>query len=1147
MKPASLYRADILILLTLLLMSVYAAAQAMPSQTTLAPFSPLDLSPALWLDANDAGTLTLDGNAVISWADKSGNGFDAAAPEVGKRPLYTPALPAISFDGADDILESADIGYGANNDITLFVIAQADSLTQPGANNAGWVVTKSPFTGNAPYGINFSNQYRTVVNSQQHYLGGYDLDRHMMGMRFDGTLQTAYIDGEQDEGFTTATPISNSDKVGIGNAAGNHTYRPFQGSVSEVLIFQTALSDCEVDLIEGYLARKWNLTANLPSDHPLKTVDMTICTDQGLTIAENSSNGTAVGILSHVALDNSGSITWQLIADSYLPGTFALDSSSGAIMVADSSQLDFETVPVHHLTVTVSNGSETTTPVAVAIQVTDENDGESKEHSILWGANGELWNPRGRLPDFSYAGYQRGEQAIPTVAMATNVTDFGAVPDDGLDDTQAIQDAIDATVSGAVFLPAGQYDISAPLTITKSDIVLRGASPDENGGTIIYSALNATDVNGGVWDYGFATGSTGFFIHAFGGFPHSAVNVVATAKRGDRTLTVSDASGFSVGDAVALRLTDDALYGSFYHHLHADKLAGPPSESCDWAGADDDWVHTVERISGNLVTLAEPLRFDVDLAWAPQLLETSHISEVGIEDLRIEFISVSAPTHLTELGYNAIEFEQVRNGWIRNVAIENADNGITLSRRTTWVTAEDIVYEGRRGHHGISIFHADNNLFQNITYNSDEAWIHSASVSHTASGNVYSKLVTNGGHELSLDHHRDSPFENLFTEIGANWSFRSGGSVCAGPNAAARNVYWNLAGSFAERPSWENTQSTFVTQLGISEAYSETGMFYEQLTPVTPSNLYAAQLSRRLNLPVDPTFSSDVLMGNRANWFERDRARWRVEDMGGEMVYALFFGEYGSVGNGRLGEYSIIDSSLTGDLTFTTHVQSRESLLTNSSADFALLIDYQDDENYRFGLISSAAGESGLYEVMNGVVSALETAVSAILIDNNPHTATLMRSGNDLTLKFDDAVIATTTLSSLNQPHLAIVSTTQVGLGSLDDSADFDNIAICAPPTAATLTDIDVGSSSNTIHWDDEYTVYHLWWSSTNPYFTPSGDCATASNCAVITAPASSYVHSVTDNTANYTYILIAQDSCGTTAPTSKRQAKFNFGIIPGN
>ncbi|MGZ8920969.1 MAG: hypothetical protein ACXW3L_08290, partial [Limisphaerales bacterium] len=32
------------------------------------------------------------------------------------------------------------------------------------------------------------------------------------------------------------------------------------------------------------------------------------------------------------------------------------------------------------------------------------------EHSELWGAAGEKWDARSRLPDFSFAGYHRGEK-----------------------------------------------------------------------------------------------------------------------------------------------------------------------------------------------------------------------------------------------------------------------------------------------------------------------------------------------------------------------------------------------------------------------------------------------------------------------------------------------------------------------------------------------------------------------------------------------------------------------------------------------------------------------------------------------------------------------------------------------------------------
>ena len=133
----------------------------------------------------------------------------------------------------------------------------------------------------------------------------------------------------------------------------------------------------------------------------------------------------------------------------------------------------------------------------------------------------------------------------------------------------------------------------------------------------------------------------------------------------------------------------------------------------------------------------------------------------------IRFAYISPPAHHIEPGYNGIEFEQVYNGWVRNVAIENSDNGSMLSRQSAWITVEDILFEGREGHHGISVFHANSNLLQNLDFNSTGAWTHSTTVDHTATGNVHSNIVSSSGHELLLDHHRYLPLENLFTEIGS--------------------------------------------------------------------------------------------------------------------------------------------------------------------------------------------------------------------------------------------------------------------------------------------------------------------------------------------------------------------------------------------
>ena len=40
---------------------------------------------------------------------------------------------------------------------------------------------------------------------------------------------------------------------------------------------------------------------------------------------------------------------------------------------------------------------------------------DSPQHSLLWGRDGERWQPDSRLPDFSYAGYYRGEKPLPTL------------------------------------------------------------------------------------------------------------------------------------------------------------------------------------------------------------------------------------------------------------------------------------------------------------------------------------------------------------------------------------------------------------------------------------------------------------------------------------------------------------------------------------------------------------------------------------------------------------------------------------------------------------------------------------------------------------------------------------------------------------
>ncbi len=68
------------------------------------------------------------------------------------------------------------------------------------------------------------------------------------------------------------------------------------------------------------------------------------------------------------------------------------------------------------------------------------------------------------LPDFSYAGYQHGEVPIPQVTGPIfKVSDYGAVPNDEQNDSEAIQKAVDAAGDaggGVVLFEKGIYLIN---------------------------------------------------------------------------------------------------------------------------------------------------------------------------------------------------------------------------------------------------------------------------------------------------------------------------------------------------------------------------------------------------------------------------------------------------------------------------------------------------------------------------------------------------------------------------------------------------------------------------------------------------------------------------------------------------------------
>lgn len=476
-------------------------------------------------------------------------------------------------------------------------------------------------------------------------------------------------------------------------------------------------------------------------------------------------------------------------------------------------------------------------------------------HSRLWGKAGEAWSPGGRLPDFSYAGYHCGEDPLPEVEAVTDVCRFGAKGDGKTDCTKAFMDAIEATDRGAIEIPPGRYLISGIIEIKKPNIVLRGAGPEK---TVLYVTKELEDVkpNMGATTGGRPTSNyswSGGFIRVQGNLRNKKIAVIASeSERGARDLVLDKPADLTVGQRVMIELQDDGQK-TLITHLYS----GDPGNLAEVTKAIRlRMVSRVASVDGVNVTLGRPLRFDVRSAWTPVLRTFEPtVSEVGVEELSIEFPVKPYKGHFTERGMNGIAVYNSTDCWVRNVHIINSDSGIFMGG--IFCTVDGLIldskrpdYSGTTGHHGITA--GSDCLVLNFDFRTH--FIHDITVSYLNAGNV----IKNGkGVNLSLDHHKKAPHENLFCNLDVGKGseiWRCGGGRNLGKNCGAHGTFWCITAreDISMPPSGFGPDS--INLVGLKTAaksqMDSAGKWIECIAPeeLVPADLHAAQLERRLGL-----------------------------------------------------------------------------------------------------------------------------------------------------------------------------------------------------------------------------------------------------------------------------------------------------------
>jgi len=249
------------------------------------PWTPARITTALWLDAADASTVTLNSSTVSQWNDKSGNGKNAFQATASLQPAYSATSflgkPGITTDGVDDSLVIANLSSQFSN-LTHGVywvflrVNNNSALYQPSV--AGYPTNGTADAGSLHYiksnNTGASYSYFTGLAGSPNYdgVGTYtDNTGNIMAFQANtaGTNWEVHKNGTLE---SAASGINNPSSSVNGYVLGKQINPPRHGNFTFAEMIMVQSTDAATrQRIEGYLAHKWDLTANLPSGHPYKS------------------------------------------------------------------------------------------------------------------------------------------------------------------------------------------------------------------------------------------------------------------------------------------------------------------------------------------------------------------------------------------------------------------------------------------------------------------------------------------------------------------------------------------------------------------------------------------------------------------------------------------------------------------------------------------------------------------------------------------------------------------------------------------------------------------------------------------------------------------------------------------------------------
>lgn len=450
-----------------------------------------------------------------------------------------------------------------------------------------------------------------------------------------------------------------------------------------------------------------------------------------------------------------------------------------------------------------------------------------------------------RIIDFSTCGYESSNLPIPQVASRI------FVPWKAGDAYSRIQRAIDYVSAlqpdahgfrGAVLLDEGIFEISMPLRMTTSGVVLRGMSRDA---TVLKKM-------------GVARGAAIYI--------EGKDNLMVTD-----TLQISDE--YLPVNATEVRLSANQLHTKSMKPGEEVMICRPSTREwiasirctefggglsyLGWKPGDVDmqWMRTVKAVNQQQITIDAPLTMAIDSQMGkPYLLRfkwTGRIDHIGVENLTIDSEYDSRYPMDEDHCWEGIYMDNVTNCWVRRLNFRHlAGSAVTLQKATSKVTVEDCMstdpiseVAGHRrwtfhtrgqqtlfqrcfSKHGIHDFAAGAlaagpNAF--VQCEAEEALGFSGSVGAWACGLLFD-IVNIDGHALSFKNHGQDKY-------GLGWN-------------AANSMFWQCTAADMEcyTPAADAKNYAY----GCWAAFQGDGCWGESNNHVQPRSLFYAQLKERL-------------------------------------------------------------------------------------------------------------------------------------------------------------------------------------------------------------------------------------------------------------------------------------------------------------